>query len=454
MRHIYTFLSSTAFIHVVCLLWFAGLPFSKAVSSSVLGTLFGIGMLGVLIQGPRVVLSQYRAAQNMRLYAPILCFCVLWVAYLAGMAYTSNCYVGGLFLWKQIPLLLTPWVLVFYYEHLQQQHRLYLWVFVVANLVAGGLTIFLYSLPDNTVARIAGFWGLMPFEQGSDRAYFGLYSPFIERIQFANLLGLALLSALWLAGTGVVRKERLMAGLSVLLLFICMLILGGRGSLLGVLLGIGVWGMGQIYNSRYWVRFSTKFGRRLMAVLVGVLLWGALAGMSYMAIRYVEPVKKRYMQLYWELDSYYNGTFTQYNYVEFTSIRRLLSWQKHALLIQKNPILGVGTGDYRIELQKLYEQDALGFPPNAHHQLLQIWATIGIWGLLVFGAILYYWLRAVRRQNDTCNTLWAYSFLAFYLLLFSTDSALSSQMGLTVFVLFAGLIALDKNKKILGKLAK
>lgn len=301
MRLIYGFLSSTFLAHIVWLIWLLGMPFSKAISSSALGTLFGLAALTVLVKGPSNVLKGIGKDITPTHYRAILLWGILWVAYLGGMFYTENLTAGGLFLWKQIPLLLMPCVLVFYYKHLKTSLKTYLWAFTAANLTAGCLTLFFYALSDDTVAYLAQNIGLMPFEKGLDRAYFGLYSPFIERIQFANLLGMALLATAWLCYESTTSKARWATVLAMFVLFFCMLILGGRGSLLGAIAGLGVWSIGGLYyysNNFSSSFFVKKINRQIAFATACILIWLALFSVPYLAIKHIEPVKKRYEQLW------------------------------------------------------------------------------------------------------------------------------------------------------------
>ena len=80
------------------------------------------------------------------------------------------------------------------------------------------------------------------------------------------------------------------------------------------------------------------------------------------------------------------GKASQKVYKTSTSIR-ILVWSFSLNLIKSNPIIGVGTGDIKDELIKLYKKE--GYPIlvkrqyNSHNQYLQTAAALGIPTLIV-----------------------------------------------------------------------
>lgn len=88
---------------------------------------------------------------------------------------------------------------------------------------------------------------------------------------------------------------------------------------------------------------------------------------------------------------------------ESTAVR-VLVWQSAFELIKSNPLLGVGTGDIKDELVRIYSnqeyESILKKKLNAHNQYLQSWAALGPIGLLsLLLAFVFPFINAVRSSN-------------------------------------------------------
>ena len=103
----------------------------------------------------------------------------------------------------------------------------------------------------------------------------------------------------------------------------------------------------------------------------------------------------------WELKTYSDNSFTKYPYQHHTTLRRIFSWKNTWEIIKQHPVFGVGVGDYKDEMQAMYDKDGLDLSVNTHNQFLHIWAGTGIAGLLLFLFILFHWFRdIVLRKNN------------------------------------------------------
>jgi O-antigen ligase len=112
---------------------------------------------------------------------------------------------------------------------------------------------------------------------------------------------------------------------------------------------------------------------------------------------------------------------------------------------RQNPLWGVGTGDYKNELEKAYARNNPDFEVNNHSQYLLFWAMSGLFGLLIFLGVLVYWLFSLRGSGQ----LYAYGlvFLVFYAVNMVPDSVLATQVDSMVFCSFLALIGLQKFKR-------
>jgi len=189
-------------------------------------------------------------------------------------------------------------------------------------------------------------------------------------------------------------------------------------------------------------RIIQKFHALFSYGILGLSLVFFLVIAPFIAYKKIPAVKARYDQMKWEIGTFQDGTYENYDYTHFTSIRRLLSWKNSWAIIQDNPILGVGVGDYQIEMEKEYAKDKLGFPVNTQSQFLYYWTASGIIGLLSLLFLLGYTMFKFLKEKSIPLKLFGLSFLIFYSLLFLFDAPLNFQVGSMTFLTFYGLLAI------------
>lgn len=115
---------------------------------------------------------------------------------------------------------------------------------------------------------------------------------------------------------------------------------------------------------------------------------------------------------------------------------RFYYWQAALKAIKIHPLLGVGTGDTQIELEKIYAESFPKLKPewykHPHNQYLSMAVAFGLCGLLVFLWALLYPAWMLRRHLHVL--FWAY--FAMLLVSFLTEDTLESQAGMMFFVCF------------------
>lgn len=120
---------------------------------------------------------------------------------------------------------------------------------------------------------------------------------------------------------------------------------------------------------------------------------------------------------------------------------RLRLWNASFIIISKNILFGVGTGDIQSELNKEY--DRLGYKDilkvgdqNAHNQFIEIAAEHGMVGLIIFLAIFIY-ITVIAISND--NPLYLI-FIVIVFISFLFETMLNRLGGVTFFSLFSFLL--------------
>jgi len=129
-----------------------------------------------------------------------------------------------------------------------------------------------------------------------------------------------------------------------------------------------------------------------------------------------------------------------------STLSRLPTWRVAGIMIGENWLLGVGSGNFVPlfpQFQALYKGPAavyygIGDRKAAHNAFIEIWAELGLVGLLIFGVILLQAFANLRKTRTVCartNLL---------------DGALTDWLGIAVLVyVFFGIFLNIEESKIL-----
>lgn len=410
--------------------YFCSLPLFKAFASIAEVALVILSLWPGTFSGFKHTVFKYKAVAAVTLIFGVL---------LLGLFYTQDLSNGWRVLKHQHRFLVIPLLFLAHARLLQENFRKFTLTFVGATTLAGAFIILLYLLPEDTVRTMANSTKLMlPYPDRTDRVAFGLYTPFIDRLQQSTLIAIAIISSVYLIVVNYYRKV-LFAALP--LLFFTMLILGGRGAQLALFFSLLVYGI-AISVSILGPKLQQRWGKPRTAaflVVTGLLIFVAL---PFLAFKTLTPLQNRYNQSQWELSLIKDGQYKQYDYRHFTTLRRLVSAQNMWEIIQENPLTGVGTGDYQKAIAAKYAQNNPDMEVNTHNQYLLFWAMTGIFGLLVFLAVLGYWIFSLRGSGQLY--FYGLAFLIFYLVNMIPDSGLATQVDSMVFSTFMALIGLQK----------
>lgn len=119
---------------------------------------------------------------------------------------------------------------------------------------------------------------------------------------------------------------------------------------------------------------------------------------------------------------------------------RLAKWSTHLDIFRKHPLFGTTVGDIKEVRKKAYTQkgytDLAAYNYNAHNQYLEILATYGITGGILFLAMLTAAVPFAIRGTVVA------SFMICMLLVMTTESLLERQQGLNFFLFLYSLLTL------------
>ncbi|MDX2286281.1 MAG: O-antigen ligase family protein [Bacteroidia bacterium] len=407
-------------------LWLLGLSLSKGLASTAM----------VLL----LLLTGYHWLRERRLpgrlpWLPV----VLWLCYALSLLWTSDLRSGWRTLWIQNVMLFIPVITAGCTPLLRSRLEALTGWLLAGALLSALATLALYAMPEEQVRQLAESWSaLKRYHNTHDRTQFGLYTPFAHRLQFANVLLVSVLGALWLWSAAPRRRWWLLP--AILVLALTQLLLGGRGAQLAMLAGGAVWLTLQYLRVLH-PRISRRAGKAASwMLLAALLLLGGLAA-PWLAYRHVPAVTKRYDQLRFEVQLYANGRMQEFNYREFTVVRRILFYRNAWTLAADKPLGGAGIGDYEADMQSIYARDGLGFPVNSHNQILYAWAAAGLPAGLATAAILLAGLLAGLRNPDPGRRAFLTAIAAALWVLVWIDAIYKAQPDAMLFIMVFGWAA-------------
>ncbi|MFO7864303.1 MAG: O-antigen ligase [Salinivirgaceae bacterium] len=158
------------------------------------------------------------------------------------------------------------------------------------------------------------------------------------------------------------------------------------------------------------------FSKSLKYAFAGILLAGIVAVALFVQLDPKNSIKKHVLEA---------TDFTSGN-----TYHRLNIWKKSIPIVKEHPIMGVGAGNWKIEVSKYnvalyYNKRGWVVPRRTHNDYINVITETGIPGLLVylamFGFVIAYLIRLMSRNEIRSDSLF-YSALLFILLGYMTFS--------------------------------
>ena len=348
-----------------------------------------------------------------------------FVLHLLGLLYTENIDKGSQEVTVKLAFLILP--LVIFTEKVSKDNLNQLFVFFKYWLISIGVFLIyhklvviggpLFTLPSISLARLIGV----------HHSYYSLFYIFTLFFLFHQVN---------------TKRIGVIIGFVQILFFIFFIaLLGARVIFIMAILFAILFFLKRIANE--------KGSKRIL--FLGVFLVSV-----FMVIQSTNVPEKfsRLTKVEWNLDkNIYNHQVFTFGYDEKTSNTlemRLIKWYCSLEIIKKQPILGVGTGDYQDELFKKYHEidfkKGMVYNYNTHNQFIEEFLKFGIVGgiffILFFVFIIY---QSIKLKNE----LLLYSTLTFCAFLF-IESAFERQHGVLFFTLFITL-AYVYNPRILNQ---
>ena len=120
------------------------------------------------------------------------------------------------------------------------------------------------------------------------------------------------------------------------------------------------------------------------------------------------------------------------------------SWE----VIVKNPIFGIGTGDFPSEYKKINQVNTPNLPnaTNPHNMYVLILMQLGLVGLISFFSVIYYQIKFSLKSNDVFVRKVGLTLPLLFLLIMWSDSYLLGHFTTLVFVFFSSFLYKDFEK--------
>jgi hypothetical protein len=125
-------------------------------------------------------------------------------------------------------------------------------------------------------------------------------------------------------------------------------------------------------------------------------------------------------------------------------IQRLEFWKTAWLIIERNMWTGVGTGDIKLAFQDGYkERNSMlseRYRLRAHNQYLTMWATYGVFGLIIFLCITFWPILTASRSDVNLQMI-----VLLVAISFLTEDTLESQAGVMLMAYFYSMFTAKKS---------
>jgi O-antigen ligase len=140
-----------------------------------------------------------------------------------------------------------------------------------------------------------------------------------------------------------------------------------------------------------------------------------------------------------------------FNYEKTTnsSVGKRLTYAINSLeIIKENPLIGVGTGDFPVEYQKINIANKSNTPnsTNPHNMYTLILVQLGLLGLISMLAIFYYQIKLSFNSSDKFIRDAGITLPLLFLVVMFSDSYLLGHYTTLMFVFFSAFLYQDSEK--------
>jgi O-antigen ligase len=273
------------------------------------------------------------------------------------------------------------------------------------------IKMFLAGLSLNSVISVLQFAGTLPLKKGLATGLLGGSSP---HITYSLLLTTGiLLASFYVLKSGSARERLLYVTLMLQYLFTIGYVGGRSGYISLIILSPFV-----VYNI---------LGQKHIMKIIAISILAV-------SLLFVSPVvRSRFVKAKDDIEQYQVGNIN-------TSVGlRFHMWGIAVSEIERNPLIGIGTGGFRKSWESSKEDPSLPFHDHPHNSFLHMMVSYGIVGLAAFCYLLFILLKKGWRGRHSSLGFSVFAFTAVFIIGSLTDTQILTFATATAFSLFTGL---------------
>ncbi|HEX7492795.1 MAG TPA: O-antigen ligase family protein [Bacteroidales bacterium] len=355
-------------------------------------------------------------------------FALYFLWYIGCLFFTDDIHNGMLLVFRRLPFITFPFVLIFPGDLIKKKVRLLLRVFSLSTLF---FILFLFGLAlVRSVYITDGAITFNPHPPEYDYAnyFFGTYFVFQ---QHPTYMAMYVVFSMFIAFESFIDNQlklffRILWLLSGILLLVSLYFLSSRAGIFSALLLIPLYLIIQFIKIKKW----------------GVSLLIVIVAMPVIIFSFLNNDRIKYYLPETNETSLVN---------KFMLDNRIPIWKSAIKVIKHNFVVGVGPGDASEKLLKEYKNE--GYTEmcydnlNAHNQFLEVFLGTGLIGFLIFISILLYMVYILILKRNLLFGL----YISIILIIFLFESILNRIAGVTFFSLFTFLLLYLEDNNALSK---
>ena len=304
----------------------------------------------------------------------------------------------------KLPFLLLPFAIISIPNFSERQYLSLFYFLVVLMFISSSLVGMNYFLNFEAITEAISRGKNIP-------------TP-MHHIRFSLMLAFSVLAGfvLWWKKFYLKYKwESNFIALITVFLFYFIHVLSVRSGLFVLYLSILFFSLRHIYLTRHY-----KMG---VAAILAVIFLPVIAYHTIQSFQAKVDYARRDMQMY------YLGQGKDYSDAE-----RIISYEVGLKIGNKNPLVGVGAGDLKKEVEAYYEEQFIdtSAPKMPHNQFISTYAGMGIFGLIFFCAAFFYPLLYHKNYKDSLFA--SFHFIVF--LSFMVENTIETSIGVAFYSFF------------------
>jgi len=369
-------------------------------------TLGEIWALMVWLPGFAIFQIRKQRLENFRKHPWLLVFPGFYLFQCLGMAWTQDLKQGLHELNMQHYMLVIP-LIAGTLNPLVSKIKPALLLFILANLIAGILTIYIRQTDTPLL-----------------NAEMYLPSPFISRPRASLFYAFCIfvwLDLPWHFQLNTLFKK-IIRLIGVGIMIVALFNLEGRTGQIAFGICLPFWLVMRLtYKNRGLWLFAFYF-------LTVILAW--------LSFQYIGNIQRRFQDAWSEVEAYQQG-FPENNANETSFARRFVFLEKSWIVFRDNIWTGVGTGDLQMSVKPLFEGHPWGIEANKpHNQFLETGVKFGLLGLSLF--ILGWGWQSIHAEKRFKVLYTCFTLLCIVSML--SESTLDTQAGISFFMVFNSLL--------------